>query len=234
MKLNKKELKDLYILACLFILPLLFIYLFFKLIFSYLNKEKMILDQYMYDLIKYDVVYNKKSFLNAVLYHEKRIIYHKTKWCFRLLIISTLILVIIFKNEFVNFILNGLNILPTFKWPTVYETNKALLDNNNLHIINLPENYVVSLFPIIIFKSCNFTSIVFCCSITYNLLLFICGFFIVRACLSTLSRLNRANKVTYELYGKKKFNKKNTHENYSNLINSPIPNHEKYQRKSRW
>lgn len=233
MKLNKKELKDLYILACLFILPLLFIYLFFKLIFSYLNKEKKILDQYMYDLIKNDVVYNKKSFFKAVLYHEKRIIYNKTKWCFRLLIISTLILVIIFKNEFVNFILNGLNILPTFKWPTVYETNKALLNSNNSHIINLPENYIVSLFPLIIFKSCDFTSIVFYCSIAYNLLLFICGFFIVRACLSTFSRLNRAKKISYELYRKKKSSKKIIQPNYSDLINSPIPSHEKYQRKLR-
>ena len=230
---NKKIAKDLYVLGCFFILPLILLFLFYKAIYSCANKEKKILDQYMYDLIKNKIVYNKTSFYKAVIYHEKRIMFNKTKWFFRLTIISSLIFLILFKKDFFNFVISGLNILPSFKWPTVFETNNTLINSNNIHVLNLPENFIVSLFPIIVFKYCNFSSIVFCCSIAYNLLLFICGFFIIRACLGTFFRIKRANKIAFELYNKKKIVKNIIQPNYSNIINSKIPNQEKYQRNMR-
>ena len=230
-----KKYKSLYVVSCFFVLPLILIFFLYKLTNKHSNKEKNIFDQYMYDLIKNYIVFDKISFYKAILYHEKRMMFNKTKWHYRLIIISSLLFFILFKNDFFSFVSNCYCLIPSLKWPTVYETNQALLNNSNNHLINLPNDFVVSLFPIIVFNYIDFTSIVFYCSIAYNLILFICGFFIVKACASCFYRLIRASKVCKGLYDKKKKKKKKESNiiNYSSIINSPIPNQEKYQRNMR-
>ena len=209
-------------------LPLLLIFLFSKIIFNYHEKEKCLFDVYMYDLIKNKVVNDKKNYYKKMCKYEKNIMYNKCKWPFRITLITLIIFLICKITNCSDILFCCFKIFPTLKWPLVKELNETLINTNSSYLLNLPDYFVASLTPVVVFHNIDFSNIFFYCSIVYNLLLFICGFFILKACIGLIGRINRANIIAKELFDKKKKNNKVEEKYFFDIINSPIPNQEKY------
>ena len=228
-KQNKTN-KVLTILCCFFFLFILIVFVFSKIMNKMIEKERKVFDYYMYDLIKSEEIKNKKQFYSIFFYYETRIMFNKTKWVYRIMISLTVLFFIIFKDNLSEFLTCFFKALPVLKWPTVKEVNDFLIANNINNLINIPDFFIVSFSPIIVYKNIDFTNIVLYCSTTYYLILFICILSITKNCIGLLSRFNRAIKICKKLYHKKE-KKVQEVQTFSNIINSPIPNVEKYLSK---
>ena len=192
-----------------------------------MNKETKIIDKFVNKLVKNNIVNDKKELIKAVFYQENRMFYNDCKLYFRLLItitFITLIISILFNDGPILSIFNkALNLLPLIKWPTVKETNDMLLILGYEHLLKLPNFFPASFFPIVVFKTINFSDPLLYVSMIYYICILICAFLIFKNVIAHIARINKGLLLSNKLFNQK--------ENKENFVNSIIPNQKQYEVK---
>lgn len=225
--LDGKTKNVLLILSFVFLPFVLLFSIFDFLIKNFMNKETKIIDKFVNKLVKNNIVNNKKELIKAVFYQENRMFYNDCKLYFRLLIIITfitLIISILFNDGPILSIFNkALNLLPLIKWPTVKETNDMLLILGYEYLLKLPSSFPASFFPIVIFKTINFSDPLLYVSMIYYICILICAFLIFKNVIAHIARINKGFLLSNKLFNQK--------ENKESFVNSIIPNQKQYEVK---
>ena len=225
--LDGKTKNVLLILSFVFLPFVLLFSIFDFLIKNFMNKETKIIDKFVNKLVKNNIVNNKKELIKAVFYQENRMFYNDCKLYFRLLIIIKfikLIISILFNDGPILSIFNkALNLLPLIKWPTVKETNDMLLILGYEHLLKLPSFFPASFFPIVVFKTINFSDPLLYVSMIYYICILICAFLIFKNVIAHIARINKGFLLSNKLFNQK--------ENKESFVNSIIPNQKQYEVK---
>lgn len=229
LQLDERTKKVLLVLCALFIVALLIFGGIYVLISAFMKKESKKMDNYMYDLLKIKMVKNPRQFKKALLYYEERSLFNNSKWSWRCIIILTAMALLLtfafFNSDFKRFFSEAFKLLPIIKWPTIGEVNEALGDT----VLNGPKWMPASVFPTFISKNPDFTQSILYFSMIYYLSILICFFGLLKAVLGFMARIHRGFKMSTEVFNKDldKLDV-NSINNFSNTINSPIPNQDEY------
>lgn len=225
-QLDEKTKKVILVLCALFILLLLIFGGIYLLIDKYMKKQSKKMDTYMYDLLKYGVVRNKKQLKEALYYHEKRLLFNQSKWPFRILILLTgvawAIIFICFSGKAQDFFTEAFKLFPTIKWPTIKEINESILDEN-LKLTG-PSWLPASIFPTFISKHPDFSSPMLYVSMLYYLCVLFCLIYLIKAILSCIARVKRGKKMANDVF-QKDLEKLDLYSisTFSESVNSPLP-----------
>lgn len=232
-QLDERTKKVLLVLCALFIIVLLIFGTIYVLIDNYMKKESKKMDNYMYDLLKLRIVKTPLQFKKAVFYHEERSLFNNSKWSYRVMILLTgfaiLLTYICFKGDLNRFFTAVFDLIPIIKWPTVGETNEALAAIPGASLLSGPDWMPASIFPAFISKNPNFSDPVLYASTIYYICMLMCVFYLIRAILGCIARVHRGMKMSTQVFIKDldKFDI-GTVQDYSDTVNSKVPNEEKY------
>lgn len=236
--LDERTKKIILVLCILFILVLLIFGLIYTMIKSYMNKESKKMDNYMYDLVKYQIVKKPSQFKKAVRYHESRSFYNNLKWPIRLTILFTGLFILtsyfFFDKKYLEVLLKGLDLIPIFKWPTIKETNESLAMIPGASLIKGPDWMPVSIFPTIISKNPNYNDPRLYVSVIYYILMIFILILLIKATLGYIARYNKGMKKAKAIFNKNldNFDIGNVIE-FNNQSNSNIPNQSDYEIKDK-
>ena len=235
-QLDERTKKILLVLCALFIIVLLIFGAIYVMISKYMQKESKKMDNYMYDLLKLRIVKTPFQFKKAVFYHEERSLFNNAKWSWRVMIILTgfgfLLTYICFKGDYQRFFTAVFDLFPIIKWQTVGETNEALANIPGATLLPGPSWMPASVFPTFISKNPNFGSPVLYFSTIYYVCMIACLFTQLKAVLGLIARMTRGIKMSTEVFEKdiSKLDLGSISE-YSETINSPVPNQQNYEQK---
>lgn len=233
-QLDERSKKVLLVLCALFIVALLIFGGIYLLISNYMKKESKKMDNYMYDLLKAKIVKNTNQFKKALFYHEERSLFNNSKWSWRCMIILTglsLFLVFAcFSSNYSRFFSEAFKVFPQIKWPTIGEVNQALGENT----LTGPSWMPASVFPSFISKNPDFSQPILYFSLLYYICMVICMFYLTRAILGYIARIKRGLKMSNDVFNKdlEKLDLFNI-DNFSQSVNSPIPNQNNYDNNSK-
>lgn len=232
-QMDERTKKVLLVLCALFIILLLIFGGIYVAIEKYMKKESKKMDNYMYDLLKLRLVKTPFQFKKAVFYHEERNLFNGCKWSFRVILLLTgfaiLLTYICFLGDLKRFFTAVFDLIPIIKWPTVGETNEALSAIPGASLLSGPDWMPASVFPAFISKNPNFSDPVLYASTIYYVCILVCVFSLIRAILACIARVHRGMKMSTQVFIKDldKFDI-GTVQDYSESINSDVPNQEKY------
>lgn len=234
-KMDERTKKFLLVLCALIIILLLIFGAIYLLISKYMEKQSKKMDAYMYGLIKYGVITDRTEFIKALHYHERRNLFNESKWAFRAFLILTGVGIalsfILFSGNVKGFFSDAFKIFPKIKWQTIGEINDALADETLK--ISGPRWMPVSLLPSFISRHPDFSSPLLYTSLFYYICVIICFFIITKAVLGFIARIRRGYKQSTEIFAQSLENLNlNEISNFSNEINSEIPNQQNYQNQN--
>ncbi len=225
-KLDEKSRKVILVLCALFILLLLISGGIYLLISKYMQRQSKKMDGYMYDLLKYGIVKDKKEFKEAMNYHERRILFNQSKWPFRIILLLTgvalALIYICFSGEVKTFFTEVFKLFPKIKWPTIKEINESIADENLK--ISGPGWLPASIFPTFISKHPDFSSPILYTSMIYYICVLFCMFYLIKSILACIARIRRGRKMAIEVF-QKNLEKLDLYSisSFSERVNSPIP-----------
>ena len=232
-QMDERTKKVLLVLCALFIIVLLIFGTIYVAIDRHMKKESKKMDNYMYDLLKLRIVKTPMQFKKAVFYHEERNLFNAAKWAWRVMGILTgfglLLTLICFGGDYKRFFTAIFDLIPIIKWPTVGETNEALAAIPGASLLSGPDWMPASIFPAFISKNPDFSSPILYASTIYYACMIICLFSLIGAILGYIARMHRGLKMSTQVFTKdlEKFDI-GTVMDYSNTVNSEIPNQEQY------
>ena len=235
-QLDERTKKVLLVLCALFIIILLIFGGIYVAISAYMKKESKKMDNYMYDLLKLRIVKTPSQFKKALFYYEERSFFNNSKWAWRVILILTGFAIILtylcFKADYHRFFTAFFDLFPIVKWQTVGETNEALSNIDGAALLPGPDWLPASIFPQFISKEPNFKDPSLYASTIYYVCILMCLWTLFRSILGCIARIHRGIKMSTQVFTKDldKFDIGTVLE-YSNNINSSVPNEEKYVEK---
>jgi hypothetical protein len=176
------------------------------------------------------------QFKKALFYHEERSFFNNSKWAWRVIILltgfSVLLTYLCFKADYHRFFTAVFDLFPIIKWQTVGETNEVLSNIEGASLLPGPDWLPASVFPQFISKEPNFKDPSLYASTIYYVCILMCGVTLFKSVLGCISRIHRGIKMSTQVFTKDldKFDI-GTVLDYSNAVNSKVPNEEKYVEK---
>ena len=204
--MDERTKKFILVLCALLILLLLLFGFIYLIIDRYIKRKAKVMDNYMYPLLKYGIVRNRKQFVKALYYHENRLLFNESKWGFRLAILLTgvafAVVYMCFEGNYKEFFSKIFELFPNIKWQTIGSINESLIETYPDMQLSGPSWMPASIFPSIISKNPDFSNPMLYCSMLYYISMFCSLIILTKAILAYIGRIKRGLLMSKKVFEK--------------------------------